>query len=179
MISYFKNAILICGLAIPIFIMVIIAAVVLFFSAKVDKNLKTSRASYEKAQKEQKEVAKLQAEVGQSTGYLKQWEDNLNAETRGTFLEHWKDAEKKFSGKEFSRFPHNWINKTDGLGKDVNQSASQVEMNFSATFSAMQRALIQVESTLPQMQLDSLSMTPDSKGERLNFKTQFTVWTKN
>ena len=60
----------------------------------------------------------------------------------------------------------------------MNQSASQVEMNFSATFRAMQMLLIEIESTLPQMQLDSLSMSPDTGG-KLNFKTIYTVWTKN
>jgi len=129
----------------PLAIMAVIAAAVMFYSASVSKKLNANKIKYKKAQAERKNVAKLEKEVGQSVDHLKQWEENLNKENRGTFLEHWKTAEKKFSNKEFNRFPHNWS---------------------------------RIESTLPQMQLDSLSMSPDTGG-KLNFKTIYTVWTKN
>jgi len=179
MTSYFKKPIIIFGLAVPLLITVLIIAVISFFSMRIDKKLKKNRALYKAAETEQKQVATLQAEVGQNVAYLEQWEANLGRETRGSFLEHWKNVEKKFSSKEFRRSPHNWINQSNGLGRSVNHPGSQVEMNFSATFRAMQMALIEIESTLPQMQLDSFSMSPDSEGERLNFKTRFTVWTQN
>ena len=41
----------------------------------------------------------------------------------------------------------------------------------------MQLALLEVETKLPHMQLDSLTMTPADDGESINFNTTFTVWT--
>lgn len=102
----------------------------------------------------------------------------LASETRGTFVDHWKAAEEKFKGNELTRSPHNWINYSEGIGKGIDQPSSQVSMGFSATFRAMQLALMEVETKLPQMQLDSIIMKPEKNGGRINFSTQFTVWTQ-
>ena len=108
---------------------------------------------------------------------LKEWDRLLKTETRGSFLEHWKTAEGNFTGKELTKTSHNWVNYSEGIGRGVSQPASQVNMSFSATYRAMQLALMEMETTLPNMQLDSMTMTPDSNGKGLNFKTKFTVWT--
>ena len=71
------------------------------------------------------------------------------------------------------------MNYSEGLGKGISQPASQVEMKFTGTYRAMQLALMEVESKLPQLQLDSLVMAPDSGAKKINFTTKFTVWTKN
>ncbi len=85
----------------------------------------------------------------------------------------------KFSGKELTKTSHNWINYSDGIGKGIDQPASQVNMSFSATYRAMQLALLEMETKLPNMQLDSLTITPDTNSDSINFETTFTVWTGN
>jgi len=39
--------------------------------------------------------------------------------------------------------------------------------------------LLEMETKLPNMQLDSLTITPDTNSDSINFETTFTVWTGN
>jgi len=179
MTSYYKKSVAIFGLVLPLLGLGLLACACLYGVSSVKKKFASKKVAYDKAQIAEQKTTQLQGRVASNGTHLKDWQKVLSSETRGTFVEHWKVAEKKFSGQEFTRAPHNWVNYSEGLGKGISQPASQVEMKFSGTYRAMQLALMEIESKLPQLQLDSLSMTPDSSGGKLNFTTKFTVWTQN
>lgn len=175
--DYYKQSVTVFGIAIPCIIMAVFGGVALYMSSSTSAEYKKKKKVYDKAKNAMAQTMELQGKVQKTSEYLKEWDHMLNTETRGTFLEHWKTAETKFTGKELTKTSHNWVNYSDGLGKGVSQPASQVNMSFSATYRAMQIALMEMETKLPQMQLDSLTMTPGTNGETINFKTTFTVWT--
>jgi len=177
--SYYKNAITVFGIILPLFCLVVLGGIALYIASAVKKEHTKKSVVYKTAQQEELKMTQMQGEVAQNDQYLKNWRENIDSETRGSFLEHWKEAENKFSGKDLSRSPANWVNYSEGLGKGINQPASQVEMKFTGTYRAMQLALMEIETKLPQLQLDNFAMTPDYDAGKLNFSTTFTVWTKN
>ncbi len=177
--SYYQKSVAVFGLVLPLLVFCLLIGAALYYVSSINKKFQIKQRKYNKSQVEERAITALEKRAAENSSHLQNWQEILDKETRGTFVEHWKTAEKKFSGQEFSRAPHNWVNYSAGLGKGVAQSASQVEMNFTGTFRAMQLALMEVESKLPQLQLDSLSIAPHSSKRKLNFTTQFTVWTKN
>ena len=177
MSEYYKKSVAVFGIGLPMLLMAIIAGVALYMTSSVSGDYAVKKKNYDKSQLALRQTMELQGKVKKNEKLLAEWDRLMRSETRGSFLEHWKEAEKKFTGKELTKSSHNWLNYSEGLGKGISQPASQVNMSFSATFRAMQTALMEMESTLPNMQLDSLTMTPDSSGKGINFKTTFTVWT--
>jgi len=178
MSSYYKNSVAVFGIALPLLGIGLLGAGAYYGSSVISKKYKVKKVAYDKAQVAERHTLQLQAQVGQNGATLKNWQNLLSTETRSTFVDHWKVAEGKLSGNEFTRAQHNWLNYSEGLGKGVLQPASQVEMTFAATYRAMQMALLEIESELPQLQLDSLTMSPGAAGGKLNFKTTYTVWTQ-
>lgn len=175
--DYYKKAVTVFGIAIPCVIMALVAGVALYMSSSTSTEYKIKKKAFDKAQVALKQTMELQGQVQETGEYLKEWDHMLATETRGTFVEHWKNAEKNFSGKELTKTNHNWVNFSEGLGKGLTQPASQLNMSFSASYRAMQLALLEIETKLPQMQLDSMTMTPAANGETINFKTTHTIWT--
>ncbi|MCP5538315.1 MAG: hypothetical protein H7A51_19040 [Akkermansiaceae bacterium] len=175
--DYYKQSVAVFGIGLPMLLMAIIAGVALYMTSSVSSEYTVKKKKYDQSQLAMRQNMELQGKVKNNEKLLAEWDRLMRTETRGTFLEHWKQAEKKFTGKELTKSSHNWVNYSEGLGKGVSQPASQVNMSFSATYRAMQTALMEMESTLPNMQLDSLTMTPDSGGKVIDFKTTFTVWT--
>lgn len=175
--EYYKKSIAVFGIAIPVVLMAVIAIAALSMLSSTNVEYRKKKQVYDKDQNALKQISKLQGKVKQNASHLANWDSLMKNETRGTFLEHWKTAEKRFSGRELTKASHNWTNYSDGLGRGASQPASQVNMSFSATYKAMQLALMEMETRLPQMQLDSLTMKPDGNGEALKFDTTFTVWT--
>ena len=160
MISYFKTPVIVFGIAVPLVVMAIVAIATAVISNKVDGKLALKTVEYQKDQNVEKQMAKLQVQVEQNAVHLKQWEDGIASETRESFLVHWKEVEKGLNGREFSRLRHTWLHSNDGLGEGIGQSVIQVEMEFLATFRAMQQALIAIESRLPQICLLYTSPSP-------------------
>lgn len=179
MSNYYKQPVTIFGIVIPCLFMVLLAVIALYMSSSTSAEYRKKKKGYDKAQLAIKQTMGLQEQVQKTKVYTKEWDYLLNTETRGTFLQHWQAAEEKFSGKELTKTSHNWINYSDGIGKGIDQPASQVNMSFSATYRAMQLALLEMETKLPNMQLDSLTITPDANSDSINFETTFTVWTGN
>ena len=175
--EYYKQSVTVFGIVIPLVLMLVVGLAALYMSSSTATEYKKKKVVYDQAQTEMKATVALQTQLQEKGKYIEEWDKMLKTETRGSFLEHWKTAEAKFSGKELTKTSHNWLNYSEGLGKGINQPASQVNMSFSATYRAMQLALMEMETKLPQMQLDSMTITPSSNGESLDFKTKFTVWT--
>ena len=175
--DYYKQPVTVFGIAVPCLLMVVISGVALYMSSSTATEYKKKKRVYDKAKTEMQQTMELQGKVQKTSNYLKEWDHMMATETRGSFLEHWKTAEERFTGKELTKTSHNWLNFSEGLGKGLTQPASQVNMSFSATYRAMQLALLEMETKLPHMQLDSLTMTPSTTGDAINFETTFTVWT--
>jgi len=176
--SYYKKPVVAIGMVVPLLVILALLMGTIYGFSKLNKSYQGKKLAYKKAEIARQNTMTLQGKVGQNNLVMKQWQNMLATETRGTFIDHWKSAEQKFKGNELTRSPHNWINYSEGMGKGVNQASSQVSMDFSATYRAMQLTLMEVETKLPQMQLDSIIMKPEKNGGRINFSTQFTVWTQ-
>jgi len=65
-----------------------------------------------------------------------------------------------------------------GLGTTTRQPFSRSTINFRGAWHPMQQFLIELETSLPQLQLESLTITPDRNPEFLNYSLQYTAWNK-
>jgi len=176
--SNYKQAVVVFGILLPFVCLAVLTFVVywkaesihLAYELKVNDQRRDSVAA--------KQNALLEKKVASQRVELKSWNTLLSKEDRRTFLEHWKTVRKKFKANEFVGERPVWSNASKGLGKEVSQPSSSVTMNFDASYRAMQSAFLEVETELPQMQLDSLEMSPNQDGKTIHFKTVYTVWTQ-
>lgn len=178
MTSQYEKPILTLGLFLPLGLILLLILILLGISFKINKNFKVKKGIYDKAQTELKQKKQLEQVVAHNEPLVTIWEESINKETRGSFVEHWKNAEKKFRGAELIRHLPQWRNESVGIGQGSKQPASQVDVSFIGTFRAMQQAFMEVETNLPQMQLDSMTMKPNKNGKLIDFKASYTVWTK-
>lgn len=177
MSDYYRQPIAVFGLIIPIVVAVLMAGSVLYYTGSVKRKFAVKQKEYDLSQQAKRKIMMLRGQVNQNRESLKAWDEMLKTETRGTFLEHWRDASKDFNGKELTKTSRSWINYSEGIGKGVAQPSSQVVMSFVGTYRAMQQALMNLETMLPTMQLDSLDMSPEDSGKGVKFTTTHTVWT--
>ena len=177
MSDYYRQPIAVFGLILPIVLAVIIAGSVLYYTGSVKKKYAVKQMEYDRSQQAKQKITMLRSKVNQNRESLDAWDDFLKTETRGKFIDHLKVATEDFSGKELTRTSRSWINYSEGLGRGVSQPSSQVVMSFVGTYRAMQQALMNLETELPTMQLDSLEMSPDDNGKGVKFRTTHTIWT--
>ena len=126
--EYYKKSVAVFGIGIPMLLMAIIGGVALYMASSISSEYKVKKKKFDKSQLAVRQSMELQGKVKSNEKHLAEWDRLLRSETRGSFLEHWKTAEKKFTGEELTKTSHNWINYSAGFGAGVSQPASQVNM---------------------------------------------------
>ena len=158
MSEHYRQPIAVFGSILPIVVMAILAGAMLSYTSSVKNKFASKKRAYDVSQEAKRQVMRLRAEVATNKSQM-------------------KNAAKKFNGKELTKSSRSWINYSEGIGKGVSQPSSQVIMSFVGTYRAMQSALMELETALPTMQLDSLDIEQDGNGSGVKFKTTYTVWT--
>lgn len=175
----YKKAVVVFGLVLPLLLIALLTGLVLHAKGRVEETYAKRNASYQKNSMLDLKVAKLRQELALSEDAAKRDEELLKSVDRRSFTKKWKDVGGSFKSNEFGFSLPVWKPGGVGLGSGQGSSASLVTMTFSGTYRAMQEALVEVESDLPQMQMNSMVIVPDANAEKLNFKTSFTLWTQN
>ena len=177
--SDYKKSVAVFGMLIPVLLILGLTIVVFLKASGVHKEHEAKAQQQKIDAMARMQNAALEKKLSTQKEKLASWKAILAKEDRRTFLEHWKDVRKHFKAREFTGERPVWKNTSSGLGEDVDHSASEVVMQFDATYRAMQQAFLEVETKLPQMQLDSLKMSPNKDSGTLHFTTTYTVWTNN
>ncbi len=172
----YKKSVLIFGMAVPILLIVLLTGGVLWKASSIHAEYEQKVAEKKKAKLQRIQNLVMQKKVKAHEKELSAWKALIKNETRASFNHHWKEVEAQFKAKEFIKERPVWKNNSTGLGKGVKQSASEVVITYDATFRNMQIALLEMETRLPQMQLDSFSMKPNPQTGLIHFKTTHTVW---
>lgn len=177
--SNYKKSILLLGIALPVFFIGVLFIVGLVKFSSFNAECEKRELAFEDFERLEKESKFLKLKTERTSEELESWLELMNKETRGTFINRVNEIESRFDAKDFKKMSHNWINVSLGIGANANQPASQVKISFLGTYRAMQLAMLELETELPQLQLDSLSMNPVGEGSNLiEFDTVFTLWTK-
>ena len=174
----YKKSILLLGIFLPA---VLLSAVLIFAIVKmksINTTLKSKEAEFEQCKIAEVAIQQRQKSVGINSEQLEFWKDLINRETRGTVADHLSKAQSQSRAQDIKKISHNWINLSEGIGSNTNQPAGQLKMTFVATYRAMQLTMLDFETTLPQMQLDSINMKAIDKSNLIQFDTLFTLWTK-
>ena len=81
--------------------------------------------------------------------------------------------------KEYQRTSVEYPTGSTGFASASAQNSSQVKLAFRGTFRSVQQAFIELETRMPQLQLQELKIDPSSSSaSTLNFQVTYTAWEK-
>ena len=67
---------------------------------------------------------------------------------------------------------------TGGIGAVSGQPSVQLALAFRGTFGALQSTFLELETKMPQLQLDSMKLSPQRTGNVLEAQLLYTAWEK-
>ena len=172
----YKKSVALYGLALPMLFLLLLIVAAVIAKGRVSDTYQKRELIHQQGLITNLQIKKLTKKVEAEKEILDSWTTMLSEDSRSSFAESWKEAGHSFERNEFQSDLPAWKSKSSGLGNKLKQPASQVTMIFDASFRAMQTALIEMETKLPQMQMDSMSMKPNKNGRTMDFTTTFTVW---
>ena len=108
--------------------------------------------------------------------HMKRWMALFEKPTAATVNAFLAEVQKKFGGQEFQQTAFRRTASAGGIGGASAQPSIQIQLAFRGTYRALQNAFVELETSMPQLQLDSLKLAPNSNRKVLNADLVYTAW---
>ena len=176
--NHYKKAIAVFGIVIPISIMLMIIVFTIYKSNSIKKEYTAKKAAYMRSQSLATELTSLEKQANKCKDETEHCKQQISSVSRGDIIKLWSQISSKYRANGFTKVTPQWGLVSNGLGLGNTQSASSLKMSLKGTFSDIQQSLLELETQLPQLQLDEMSLSPSGDKNRIKADTTFTLWTE-
>lgn len=174
--NLYRQAIALFGFVIPV---VIAAAVItggLMLKGKIETSFDRKCEHFQGFKQNKMAALALEARISQKREHITRWEELVSKETASAISSNLRTIEEELPSKEFQTTGQQFPTARSGFASVSGQESAQVRLAFRATYRSMQRALLMLETRMPQLQLQELRMDPSTNSNSLNFQVNYTAW---
>lgn len=175
---YYKQPIIAFGLAAPLVLLLVLFGLGFHYKGKLEQTYETRRNDYKNYQNNQKVREGLEQVVKRQQPVMNKWMALFDADTATTINGILGEVEKRFPGEEFQQTSYKRTNARSGIGGASSQASAQFEFKFRGTYRGLQNAFLEMETQMPQLQLDTLKIKQDSSRNVLTADLLYTAWKK-
>ena len=176
---FYRQSILIFGFVLPL---VVCAAVVgggVALKAKAAASFQQKQTLYKSSEMNRIGALGMEAQVSKRRPHVERWTEQLEKETANSITTHLKEIGDMLPAKEFQQTAFERPSGRAGFANVTAQSSSQVKLAFRGTFRSVQQAFVELETRMPQLQLQELRIDPSANSSStLNFQVTYTAWEK-
>jgi molybdopterin converting factor small subunit len=175
--NYYRQSIILFGIVVPFLICAIAIGGCIYAIGDFQQTLKTKQAEFKTNSTLQKTIKELEKEVGAERPYLERWTEDLSKETASSVSNNLRRITSKLPPKEIIQTAFEPSATKGGFGSASAQKSSIVKVGFRGTYRTIQRALLELESIMPQLHIVDMKMDPISgENSMINMQVTYTVW---
>jgi hypothetical protein len=176
---FYRQSIILFGFVAPF----AVCAAVVFggqaFKSRAEASFNKKQALYKTAETNRVGALGLEAQVTKKRPHFERWMDQVGKETANSITSHLKEIGDKLPPKEFQQTAFERPGGKAGFANASAQNSSQVRLAFRGTFRSVQQAFLELETRMPQLQMQDLKIDPSSSStSSLNFQVTYTAWEK-
>lgn len=176
---FYRQSIILFGFVLPLVVCAAIVGGGRFIKAKASASFEQKQALYKTAETNRVGALGIEAQVSKKRPDVERWTSELQKETASSITSHLKEIGDLLPAKEFQPTAVEYPTGSSGFAAASAQNSSQVKLAFRGTFRSVQRAFIELETRMPQLQLQELKIDPSSSStSTLNFQVTYTAWEK-
>jgi len=174
--NHFRQSIVIFGFALPLLVLVVVIGIFAFLRGKVSESFASKASYYKSYNSDRLQAMEIENKIGKKRTHTALWAKTIHQETISTLSGHLQELSKKLPSKEFQQTSFAPSNKAGGFGHASAQHSVAIDFSYRATFRSMQQAFVDLESRMPQLQLNDLKISRSPQSNTLNFQATYTAW---
>lgn len=174
--NLYRQAIALFGFVVPVVIAAGVIAIGLTVKGRISDSFNEKCSHFEGFKQNKVSTLALEAKISKKREHISQWEELVSKETASTISSNLRIVEERLPSKEFQITGQQFPTAKAGFAAVSGQNSAQVRLAFRATYRSMQRALLELETRMPQLQLQELRMEPSANSNNLNFEVNYTAW---
>lgn len=176
--EYYKQPVIIFGLALPLLGLVLLLSIGLHYRSKFENGYEVRKGQYVAFQKVAKQREALEARVGGQGRLMKRWMNLLEETPDSSVNAVFSDLQKRYSSSELQQTSTRSSPASGGIGGASKQPATQLQMGFRGTYRGLQNAFLEMETRMPQLQLETFKLRKETGRNLLNAEVTYTAWLK-
>ena len=173
--NHFRQSIIFFGFVLPFLAVALLVGGFAFLRSKVIDTYSNKAKFFNAYNADQIKAQAIEAKITKKRPHVANWSKIVRQETASSVSSLLNEIKKKLPAKEFQQTAFSPSN-SKGLGSVSAQSSLSLDFSYRASFRSMQRALLELESQMPQLQLNAMSINRSPQSNTLNFKLTYTAW---
>jgi hypothetical protein len=180
--NLYRQSIALFGIVLPILVTALLVGAAFFVKSKIETSYHAKVISFNSHKVTRQAVVSLEKQYAKERTNLTQWTDQLKQEVSIAVPATLQAITATLPKDEIQQNVLVDRQATEGgFGAASAQKSSQINFTIRGTFRTVQRALLELETRMPQLQLQELKITPPASGEagpvrNLNFQATYTAW---
>ncbi|MEK6231345.1 MAG: hypothetical protein N2A42_05800 [Luteolibacter sp.] len=174
----YKQSIILFGIVIPIVIAAVLIGACAFVRGKITASFDEKVLYYSGYENSRLGALAIEAQISRQREDYVRWNELLEQETFSLVTTNLRAIGETLPPKEFQQTAFERLGTSAGIGSVSAQKSSGLRFNFRGTFRTVQKAFLELETRMPNLQLQQLKIDPNSSTESslLNFQVTYTAW---
>jgi len=175
--KFYQQTIILFGLVIPAILAGGVFAACFVMKGKVSESLEAKVGDYRQLEQSRGAARELEADVSVERENLLRWKRQISEETSSAVTARLRAISEKIPEREFTQTSFERPTTASGFGTASSQKSSQIRLSFRGTYRSTQRALLELETRMPQLQLQELRISPNTNQPSMhNVNVSYTAW---
>lgn len=176
--NFYRQSIILFGVVVPTIVALAVVSVGYLIKTKMTASYEIKKANYKTHHQARSESTLVEQIVLKQRPHLERWNELLGKEIASEMGINIREITASLPNKEIQQTAFDPSGAASGgIGSASAQNSSQIRMGFRGTFRTLQRAFLELETRMPQLQLESISLQPVStSGFLLTAQITYTAW---
>lgn len=173
----YRQTIILFGIVIPMLGAAAVVGVGSVLKSRMVGSFNNKQSNYKTYEQGRLAGLEIEAQVARQRQHLDRWEAQLSEETASAVATNLREIIDRLPSKEIQQTAFERPGVSGGFGSVAAQGSSQIRIAFRGTFRTLQRAFLELETRMPQLQLQEFRMDPISnQASLMNFQVTYTAW---
>jgi hypothetical protein len=174
---YYRQPIILFGIVVPCLLAAAAVCGGTMVKSKMVKSFADKESNYRSYKQGNLAALEIENQVTSQRPHLDRWSAQLSEETASAVATNLREISDKLPSKEIQQTAFERPSGSGGFGSASAQNSSQIRIAFRGTFRTLQNAFLQLETRMPQLQLQEFRMDPNAtQSSLLNIQVTYTAW---
>ena len=173
----YRKPIIVFGIVLPVVAAGVLVGIFYTLQSKMAISFEDKLKTYRTFEMERKSGQDIEKQVISQREHIERWSSQMSQETASTVTTNLREISEHLPSKEIQQTSFERPSGKLGFGSVAAQNSSQIRIAFRGTFRTMQKAFLELETRMPQLQLQSLRIDPNvGVSSLLKFEVSYTAW---
>jgi hypothetical protein len=173
----YRPSIALFGIVLPVVLAAALVTACFMLKSKMVASFDSKTQHYKTYEQTRRAAMNVEAKAKLEREHVERWKKMLSQETASAVTGNLRAISENLPSKEFQQTAFERPTGSGGFGSISAQKSSQIRIAYRGTYRTMQRMFLELETRMPQLQLQELRIDPNTNQPALlNFQVTYTAW---